>query len=47
MNPGIFLIQPNGDALNSFLEVIAWSIEMVKAGYNGTPSPITSQSAQS
>lgn len=37
----------NGDALDSFLEVIAWSIEMVKAAYNGTPSPITSQSAQS
>jgi hypothetical protein len=47
MNPGIFLIQPNGAALGSFLEIIAWSIEMVKAAYNGNASPITSQSAQS
>ncbi|MBA2734121.1 MAG: hypothetical protein H0U54_14735 [Acidobacteria bacterium] len=37
----------NGAALDSFLEVIAWSIEMVKADYNGTRSPVTSQSTQS
>ncbi len=37
----------NSAALDTFLEVITWSIEIVKAADNGISSPLTTHSAQS